>query len=88
LSKAGVRGRHFNPWPRKLFGLRPPAGLLEMWQIFSRNIFASLVYSSIMETIGAIALRLHGFHRFLPRLWELFYCAVETDTATHHPLGG
>jgi hypothetical protein len=19
--------------------------------------------------------RLHGFHRFLPRLWELFYCA-------------
>ena len=26
-----------------------------------------------MAGIGATAPRLHGFHRFLPRLWELFF---------------
>jgi hypothetical protein len=26
-----------------------------------------------MGTIGANMPRLHGFHRFLPRLWELFF---------------
>jgi hypothetical protein len=28
-----------------------------------------------MNVIGVIKLRLHGFHRFLPHLWELFFCA-------------
>lgn len=29
--------------------------------------------SLTMNRIGANAPRLHGFHRFLPRLWELFF---------------
>jgi hypothetical protein len=33
-----------------------------------------------MTCIGAIALRLHGFHRFLPHLWELFYWARSVQT--------
>jgi hypothetical protein len=30
-------------------------------------------FSATMERIGANTPRLHGFHRLLPRLWELFY---------------
>jgi hypothetical protein len=41
-----------------------------------------------MGSIGAIALRLHGFHRFLPRLWELFYCAPNSNRPGNHPLEG
>ena len=29
-----------------------------------------------MGSIGANMPRLHGFHRFLPRLWELFFALV------------
>lgn len=41
---------------------------------FSRNIFALRTVSGIINTIGANRSRLHGFHRFLPHLWELFLC--------------
>jgi hypothetical protein len=40
---------------------------------FSENIFALYALQDIIETIGANRPRLHGFHRFLPHLWELFY---------------
>ncbi len=43
---------------------------------FLHNIFAASQESSIMAGIGATAPRLHGFHRFLPRLWELFFGRV------------
>ena len=42
---------------------------------FFRNIFASQAFSGIIGTIGANRPRLHGFHRFLPHLWELFLLA-------------
>jgi hypothetical protein len=29
--------------------------------------------------------RLHGFHRFLPHLWELFYCATGGTSACWRP---
>src|SRR3954452_18190756 len=35
----------------------------------------------IIGGIGVIIPRLHGFHRFLPHLWELFYCAGELSYA-------
>jgi hypothetical protein len=52
-----------------------------IWQnygIFLHNIFAAANESSMMAGIGASAPRLHGFHRFLPRLWELFFRRVFT----------
>jgi hypothetical protein len=42
-------------------------------RLFFANIFALDRFSGNMETIGANRPRLHGFHRFLPHLWELFY---------------
>jgi hypothetical protein len=40
--------------------------------IFPENIFAKEVLIAYHRAIGADMLRLHGFHRFLPHLWELF----------------
>jgi hypothetical protein len=41
-----------------------------------------------MTGIGATAPRLHGFHRFLPRLWELFFWpCFPADLATVLLLG-
>ena len=45
----------------------------KLWQIFRRISLPPRRDSSIMAGIGATTPRLHGFHRFLPRLWELFY---------------
>jgi hypothetical protein len=41
---------------------------------FRENIFAFRAQTDYHRAIGATMSRLHGFHRFLPHLWELFYC--------------
>jgi hypothetical protein len=47
---------------------------------FFENIFASQAFSGIIETIGANRPRLHGFHRFLPHLWELFFALKSLES--------
>src|SRR6185369_10229234 len=42
---------------------------------FSRNIFAMRAVIDYDRAIGVTMPRLHGFHRFLPHLWQLFYLA-------------
>jgi hypothetical protein len=54
----------------------------KMWKIFRGISLRTRRSWSMMRPIGANMPRLHGFHRFLPRLWELFYCASGSPT---HP---
>jgi hypothetical protein len=47
----------------------------KIFRDFWRNIFATRALIDYDRAIGVTMPRLHGFHRFLPHLWELFYWA-------------
>ena len=47
---------------------------------FCGNIFARVQQSIVMGPSGFLP-RLHGFHRFLPHLWELFLFGLEASPA-------
>jgi hypothetical protein len=73
-ASAIVSGSAFRIQSRKKPPLRPM--IPQICGNFLHNIFAASKELSMMAGIGATAPRLHGFHRFLPRLWELFFRRV------------
>ncbi len=74
LRSAGELSSGNRPQPQAADGYkcRRLRNSCKMWPIFRRISLPAVQSSGIMGRIGATTPRLHGFHRFLPRLWELF----------------
>ena len=54
---------------------------------FCGNILAKAAAIDYHRAIGANMSRLHGFHRFLPHLWELFLLGGQRAGSSATPQG-
>ena len=71
------------PFGQKFRPFRPDFGKIRAKSRIYPLIFRTA--SININRIGANAPRLHGFHRFLPRLWELFFARAPAASLCRHP---